>query len=230
MVDSAAATTVPSQVSTGQLPDTNGVRAAVEASYRRHLGNVDGAVASYIPSLARASAQLFGICVVAADGREVGVGDYEVPFSIQSVSKPFVFALVCDAVGPEQARSLLGVNATGFPFNSVVAIEVNEDRTMNPMVNAGAIATTSLVPGDTADEKWSVLQRVLSGFAGRELSVDEEVFASESATNQRNLGIAHLLRGHGRMYADPDLATMVYTRQCSLAVTAHDLAVMAATL
>jgi glutaminase len=229
MTELAGAPVPPVQVSTGQLPDTSGVQAAVEATYHRHLPNVDGEVASYIPVLARASAELFGIAMVAADGREVGVGDTEVEFSIQSVSKPFVFALVRDALGSGQARSLLGVNATGFPFNSVVAMEVNEGRTMNPMVNAGAMAATSLVPGDSAEEKWSLLQRTMSRFAGRDLAVDEEVFESESATNQRNLGIAHLLRGYGRIYADPGLATEVYTRQCSLAVTAHDLAVMAAT-
>jgi glutaminase len=101
---------------------------------------------------------------------------------------------------------------------------------MNPLVNAGAMATTSLVPGDTADEKWERVRQGLSRFAGRELSVNEEVYASESATNLRNQGIAHLLESYGRLYFDPDEATDVYTRQCSLEVTVHDLAVMAATL
>jgi glutaminase len=111
-----------------------------------------------------------------------------------------------------------------------MAVELNLDRTMNPLVNAGAMATTSLVPGDTADEKWERIRTGLSRFAGRELSVNEEVYASESATNLRNQGIAHLLQSYGRVYCDPDEATDVYTRQCSLEVTVHDLAVMAATL
>ena len=111
-----------------------------------------------------------------------------------------------------------------------MAVELNDERTMNPLVNAGAIATTSLVPGDTAEEKWARIRDGLSRFAGRELSHDEDVYASESATNLRNHGIAHLLESYGRLYFDPDEATDVYTRQCSLDVTVHDLAVMAATL
>ena len=140
-----------------------------------------------------------------------------------------MFALVCDAIGHEEAR-LLGVNATGLAFNSVMAIELNEERTMNPMVNAGAMATTSLVPGATKEDRWEFIVHGLSQFAGRPLDLDPEVYASESATNLRNQGIAHLLQSYGRLYADPDETTDVYTRQCSLLVSAHDLAVMGATL
>jgi glutaminase len=137
---------------------------------------------------------------------------------------------VCEAIGYGEARRRLGVNSTGFPFDSLMAVELNVDRTMNPLVTAGAMATTSLVPGDTADEKWQRIQDGLSRFAGRRLTVNEEVYASESATNLRNQGIAHLLESYGRLYFDPDQATDIYTRQCSLEVTVHDLAVMAATL
>ncbi|WP_395658410.1 glutaminase A [Nocardioides sp.] len=178
----------------------------------------------------RASPDLFGIAVVGPRGRSFEIGDVGAGFSIQSVSKPFVFALVCDTLGYEEARVRLGVNSTGFPFDSLMAVELNDQRTMNPLVNAGAIATTSLVPGATAEEKWEAVRQRLSAFAGRELVVDEEVYASESATNLRNQGIAHLLRSYERLYSDPDEATDVYTRQCSLGVTVHDLAVMAATL
>ena len=129
-----------------------------------------------------------------------------------------------------EARRKLGVNSTGMPFNSVMAIELGHDRTINPMVNAGAIATTSLIPGDTADEKWAFLLRGLSRFAGRELALDAEVYASEMSSNRRNQGIAHLLDSYDRMYFDPDQATDVYTRQCSVRVSATDLAVMGATL
>jgi len=167
---------------------------------------------------------------VGARGRSFEIGDVERTFSIQSVSKPFVFALVCEAVGDVDARRLLGVNSTGFPFDSLVAVELNVDRTMNPLVNAGAIAATSLVPGSTADEKWDRVREGLSGFAGRELGLNERVYASESATNLRNQGIAHLLQSYGRLYFDPDEATDIYTRQCSLDVSVHDLAVMASTL
>ena len=168
--------------------------------------------------------------MVGARGRSFEVGDVDTRFSIQSVSKPFVFALVCEAIGYDAARQQLGVNSTGFPFNSLMAVELNDDRTMNPLVNAGAIATTSLVPGSTAEEKFERIRDGLSRFAGRELTVNEDVYASETATNLRNQGIAHLLDSYGRLYFDPDEATDVYTRQCSLDVTVHDLAVMAATL
>src|SRR4051794_24687352 len=221
---------VRSSISTGELPEPDEVIAAVTEAYERYRANRDGAVADYIPVLAEASPDWFGISVVGARGRSFEIGDVERTFSIQSVSKPFVFALVCEAVGDIDARRLLGVNSTGFPFDSLVAVELNLDRTMNPLVNAGAMAATSLVPGSTAEEKWERVREGLSRFAGRELSLNERVYASESATNLRNQGIAHLLESYGRLYFDPDQATDIYTRQCSLDVTVHDLAVMAATL
>ena len=122
------------------------------------------------------------------------------------------------------------MNSTGFPFNSLMAVELNDARTMNPLVNAGAIATTSLVPGTTAEEKFERVRDGLSRFAGRELSMSDDVYASEAGSNMRNHGIAHLLNSYGRLYFDPDAATDVYTRQCSLEVTVHDLAAMGATL
>jgi glutaminase len=217
-------------VSTGQLPTPEVVGELLTEAYERYRTVDAGAVADYIPALARNRPDLFGACIVSAAGRMVAVGDAAYRFSIQSVSKPFVFALVCDAIGHDAARRRLGVNSTGLPFNSVMAIELNEDRTMNPMVNAGAIATTSLVPGDTAAGKWRYLHEGLSRFAGRELELDEEIYESEAATNLRNQGIAHLLDSYDRLYFDPDEATDVYTRQCSLMVSAEDLAVMGATL
>jgi len=145
------------------------------------------------------------------------------------VSKPFVFALVCEAIGAEEARERLGVNATGLAFNSLAAIEHGAGRT-NPMVNAGAIATTSLVPGASAQERWKFIHDGLSRFAGRELPLNEEVYASASATNFRNRSIARLLESYDRLYCDAKQATDLYTRQCSLNVSAKDLAVMGATL
>ena len=222
--------TTPPLVSTGELPRPEDVRRVVTEAYDRYRSNADGVVADYIPALANASPDQFGICVVGARGRSFEIGDVGTLFSIQSVSKPFVFALVCEEVGYESARHQLGVNSTGFPFNSLMAIELNADRTMNPLVNAGAIASTSLVPGGTAEQKFARIRDGLSRFAGRELRINEEVYASEAASNMRNQGIAHLLYSYGRLYFDPDEATDVYTRQCSLDVTVHDLAVMAATL
>ena len=225
--DEAAAS---SSVSTGELPQSGEVAALVTEAYERYRGNGDGAVADYIPALADASPDWFGISVVGARGRSFEIGDVDTSFSIQSVSKPFVFALVVEAIGYTEARSRLGVNSTGFPFDSLMAVELNVDRTMNPLVNAGAMATTSLMPGDTAEEKWERIRDGLSRFAGRELEVNQQVYASESATNLRNQGIAQLLQSYDRLYFDPEQSTDVYTRQCSLEVTVHDLAVMAATL
>jgi glutaminase len=222
--------TDPCPISTGHLPDPEWVRQLVLEAYECYRGLDEGKVADYIPALARVPRDLFGIVVVGVNGNVMEVGDVNHLFTIQSISKPFVFALVCQEIGYLEARAKLGVNATGLPFNSVMAIELNVDRTMNPMVNAGAIAATSLIPGDSAAEKWRFVQEGLSRFAGRPLELDVEVYESEAATNQRNRGIARLLESYGRMYCDPLVATDVYTRQCALAVTAHDLAIMAATL
>jgi glutaminase len=220
----------PFLVSTGHLAAPPLVEALVKAAYQRYKGLDEGKVADYIPALAKVPRELFGISIVGVDGRAFEIGDSRHEFSIQSVSKPFVFALVSEAIGTEEARAKVGANATGLPFNSVMAIELNADRTMNPMVNAGAIATTSLAPGDTADAKWRFIREGLSRFAGRELAMDDEIYESEAATNQRNRGIARLLEGYERMYFDSLQATDVYTKQCSLLVSATDLAVMGATL
>jgi glutaminase len=220
----------PFLISTGHLAPLQEVEVLVRAAYERYKGLDEGKVADYIPALAKVSRKLFGICVVGTSGNSFAIGDAKHEFSIQSVSKPFVFALVSEAIGTEEARGKVGANATGLPFNSVMAIELNADRTMNPMVNAGAIATTSLVPGDTAEAKWRFVQEGLSRFAGRDLKMDREIYESEAATNQRNRGIARLLEGYERMYFDALQATDVYTRQCSLLVSATDLAVMGATL
>ncbi len=174
--DADGPTDVRSFVSTGHLPDPDDVQEHLEVAFARCADVRDGAVADYIPALAQASPDLFGACIVDVDGRVHAVGSAREPFSIQSVSKPFVFALVCEAVGAEEARTRLGVNATGLPFNSVMAVELNDNRTMNPMVNAGAIATTSLVPGDSAEEKWANVLDGLSRFAGHRLELDDDVY------------------------------------------------------
>ncbi len=221
---------VVSQVSTGRLPMPDEIKELLAAAHRSYRDVADGAVADYIPALAAASPDLFGIAVAGVGGRVFGVGDASHPFTIQSVAKPFVFALVCEALGHREVRSRLGVNATGLPFDSVMAVELAADGLTNPMVNSGAIATTSLVPGRTSELKWRFLREGLSRFAGRDLEVDEAALDSELATNGRNEALARLLVGHGRIYFDPDETTDVYTRQGALVVTATDLAVMGATL
>jgi glutaminase len=217
-------------VSTGTLPSRETVRALVGAAYQRYRGANEGKLADYIPALAEADAAWFGICVADTHGETFAVGDAEQTFSLQSVSKPFVFALVCDRLGAEVVADRLGVDATGLGFNSVMAIELRPEHTTNPLVNSGAIATTSLLPGSNARERWESICAGLSCFAGRTLVIDQRVYESEAAHNARNSGIAHLLHGYGRVYCDPDEATDAYTRQCSLLMSARDLAVMGATL
>jgi glutaminase len=217
-------------VSTGELPEPEVVTQQLDEALTRYRSVETGKVADYIPALAKASADWFGISVVGVRGRQATVGDGDILFSIQSISKPFVFALVCEELGQDVVRQKIGVNNTGLPFNSVMAIELNPDRTMNPMVNAGAIATTSLVPGTTADEKWQFILDGLSRFAGRPLEVDDDVYASESATNEHNRGIATLVAAYGRLYAEPAQTVDLYTRQCSLKISVGDLAVMGSTL
>lgn len=218
------------EAATGPLPGWERVEQLVHAAHERYRGVDAGVVADYIPVLAEADPDWFGICVADTAGGVHEVGDTGIPFSIQSISKAFVYALVCEEFGHERIGDLVGVDNTGLPFNSVIALELNGGHPMNPMVNAGAIASTALVAGDTGEEKWRTIQEGLSRFAGRPLEVDERVYASEAETNSRNQGIARLLQSYGRLDADPGETVDIYTRQCSLLVTARDIAVMGATL
>jgi glutaminase len=217
-------------VSTGRLPAPERVSDLVAEAYARYQANTDGQNSQVYPALARVPDELFGICVVDTGGNVYATGDADYDFTIMSVSKPFVFALVCQEIGVEWARHQIGVNATGRAFNSLAAIEQSPDGRTNPMVNAGAIATTSLVPGATLEAKWQFIHDGLSRFAGRSLPLNDDVYASASLTNYRNQSIARLLQSYGRIYMDPVDATDLYTMQCSVNVSAKDLAVMGATL
>jgi glutaminase len=217
-------------VSTGHLPTPDLISALVSEAHHRFKSNNEGRNSNVYPALARVPSELFGVCVVGTSGNVYASGETDYEFSIMSVSKPFVFALVCQELGADQAREKLGANATGLAFNSLAAIERGSDGRTNPMVNAGAIATTSLVPGTTVEAKWQFIYDGLSRFAGRKLPLNEEVYASASETNHRNQSIARLLQSYGRIYLDPAQATDLYTKQCSLNVSAKDLAVMGATL
>ncbi|MBS1905024.1 MAG: glutaminase A, partial [Actinobacteria bacterium] len=221
---------VPQLSSTGALPQGSRVEQLVAEAHERYAGQHDGVVADYIPILAEADPEWFGLSVTDVDGASYSIGDAGIAFSIQSISKAFVFALAADEIGHAAVHETVGVNNTGLAFNSVVAVELNDGSPMNPMVNAGAIATTALVPGAHADERWQRIRDGLSRFAGRPLALDGEVYRSESFTNHRNHALARLLQSYDRLAIDPDEAVDIYTRQCSLAVTAQDLAVMGSTL
>ena len=220
----------PSYVSTGRLPSPEQIRALVAEAHERYRVNGEGQSSQVYPALARVPSELFGICVVGTSGNVYAVGDADYEFTIMSVSKPFVFALVSQQLGVAEVRQRIGVNATGLAFNSLAAIEQGDDGRTNPMVNAGAIATTSLVPGTSLESHWQFIHDGLSRFAGRTLPLNDEVYSSASETNFRNQSIARLLQSYGRVYMDPADAVDLYTKQCSLNVSAKDLAVMGATL
>jgi len=188
----------------------------------------DGAVADYIPELGKADPAHFGISLATLDGHVYEVGDTKIPFTIQSMSKPFVFALALDTLGASKVESAIGVEPSGDPFNS---IRLNaENHPFNPMVNAGAIACTGLIHEARGDGTFEYIRQALGRFAGRELGVDEAVYASESATGDRNRAIGYLLRTNAVLRDRVDLVLDVYFRQCAVLVTARDAAVMAATL
>jgi glutaminase len=187
-----------------------------------------GAVADYIPELGKADPDHFGISLATLDGHVYEVGDTRIPFTIQSMSKPFVFALALDTLGAARVESAIGVEPSGDPFNS---IRLNADNhPFNPMVNAGAIACSGLIHEAKGDDAFEYIRQALGRFAGRELEVDEAVFASESATGDRNRAIGYLLRTSAVVKDDVGAVLEVYFRQCSVLVTARDIAVMAATL
>lgn len=223
-------TGVPTRVSTGHLPGAETVEEAISAAVTHALPHTEGAVADYIPTLAAADPETFGVALAEVDGDVHEWGDSRVEFSIQSISKAFVYALVCEELGHATVHERVGVNNTGLPFNSVMALELNDGHPMNPMVNAGALVTTSLVPAPTPARQWDHIRRGLGAFCGRELDVDEQTYGAESRTNGRNRAIAQLLASYGRLDGDAEAVVDVYTRQCSLAVTTRDLAVMGATL
>jgi glutaminase len=202
----------------------------VAEAHNYFKSNAEGKNSPVYPALARVPSDLFGLCIVGTNGNVYAAGDAEYQFTIMSVSKPFLFALVCQELGADEVRGKIGANATGLAFNSLAGIEQSPDGRTNPMVNSGAIATTSLVPGVTFEAKWRFIHEGLSRFAGRILPLNDEVYASASETNYRNQSIARLLQSYGRIYLDPGQAVDLYTKQCALNVSAKDLAIMGATL
>lgn len=199
-------------------------------AHAKFAGVRDGKNADYIPALAEVPSELFGIALVTPDGQLFAVGDSTALFSIQSISKVFTMAQVMQDRGPNFFVEGVGVDATGDVFNSIVAIEKYKGHEMNPLVNPGAIATSGAVAGKKDKEKWSKILANHEAFAGRKLEVNKKVYESEAATNQRNQAIGALMFAYGLIQDDPIMVTDVYTRQCSINVSARDLAVMAGTL
>jgi glutaminase len=189
----------------------------------------NGEVATYIPELAKANPDLFGICLVTATGAIYEVGDSHHPFTIQSISKAFAYGLALEDRGGPAVLAKIGMEPTGDAFNSI-SLEPVTGRPRNPMINAGAIATTSLINGKSPQDRLQRLLKMLGLYAGRELKVDEAVFRSEKETGHGNRAIGHMLRKFDIITEDPNLSLELYFKQCSVSVSARDLGIMAATL
>jgi len=210
------------------------IQAALDAALTKYAKIQEGKNADYIPALAKVDPNIYGIALVTADGKVYTAGDVKSQVSIQSISKVFTMAKVMEESGPAAIFDTIGVDATGMRFNSIVSIEQSEKLLggpeMNALVNPGAIAATSMVKGADRAAIWQSILDWYSAFAGRPLGVDAEVFKSESESNQRNQAIGYLMYAYGYIKAEPLRATDIYTEQCSVAVNAKDLAIMAATL
>jgi glutaminase len=205
------------------------VRQYLDRIRAEHAATDDGALAGYIPELTRVDPAGFGVSLSSADGFIYESGDAAVEFTIQSISKPFTYALALDRIGQDAVDAKIGVEPSGEAFNEI-SVDKTTKKPKNPMINAGAIAAVSLIPAGTPDERFGVIQDFYSAFAGRRLELDHEVYASEKASGSRNRAIAYMLQSFGVLDDDPDDVLDVYFRQCSLNVTATDLARMAATL
>src|SRR6478735_4010309 len=206
------------------------IDAVMAEVYNKYKGLQEGKNADYIPELAKVPSEQFAIVIVTTDGKVYSQGDIDALYSIQSISKVFTLARNIEDLGPQAIQDKIGVDATGEKFNSALIVERQKGKEINPFVNAGAIASTSLIKGNTYEEKWKVIMDTHNDFAGRQLAVNEPVYKSEAATNQHNQALASLLNSFERMYWDPAKTVDIYTKQCAINVNTKDLANMAATL
>jgi glutaminase len=206
------------------------IKSAIQTAYTHYRGLNEGKNADYIPALAQVPSTYFGVAVTDAGGKVHEVGDSRELFSIQSICKVFTAALVMQESGNQRIEDTVGVDATGQVFNSITAIEQYRGKEMNPFVNPGAIATVGNVKGSSPDEVWNKILQFHSDFAGRPLEVNQPVYKSESDTNQRNRAISSLMSAYERFPMEPAVAVDLYTRACSINVSARDLSVMGATL
>jgi len=206
------------------------LKAAVNDAYQKFKSDGSGKNADYIPYLAHVDSKLFGIAVVTTDNKSYTLGDLDYAFSIQSISKVFTLALAMEELGVDKVFERVGNEPTGRAFNSVQAVVDMPSHTGNALVNAGAIATTSLISGRNAEEKWNKILGFYGAAAGEKLTLIDEVYKSEAATNQGNRALAALLLKYDRIYGEPLEAVDIYTKQCSVGVNVKQLARMGATL
>jgi glutaminase len=201
---------------------------ALERVWSAQRGNQEGSVAHYIPELGKACPDDFGLAIATVAGQVFAVGDAEVPFTIQSISKAFAFCLALEMAGPAEVDARVGVEPSGDPFNAIM-FDPETNRPFNPMVNAGAIAVAGILCEHLGSNAFDLMMERFSAAAGRELILNEEIYRSEAETGHRNRAIAHLLLANGILAVPPDEALDLYFRQCSISVTAIDLAQMGAT-
>lgn len=207
------------------------LKAAVNAAYTSLKENREGRNADYIPYLANVDSQLFGIAVCLPGGETITVGDSNYRFGIESISKVATAILVLKEYGAETLLDMIGADATGMPFNSVLAILLENEHPSTPLVNAGAISAVSMVrPVGNSRGKWEAIERNIEELCGSRAPLIDELYRSESVSNHNNRAIAWLLKSYNRIYDDPELSLDLYTRQCSLGVTAKQLSIMAATI
>lgn len=211
-------------------PIPKDLQPVVKAAYDKFKDDQSGKNADYIPELAKVPSELFGVVIVTAKGKVYAAGDVDYAFSIQSVSKPFTAALVMQEQGAEAIKDKIGVEPTGQKFNSILATQIIPQVSANPLVNSGAIASVSMVQATSADERFNKILNFFDQLSGAKLSVIDSVYKSEAATNQRNRAHAYILAASDRIYSDPMEAVDVYTKQCSIGVTARQLGIMGATL
>ncbi len=207
------------------------LREALEQAHERFRTDTAGKNADYIPYLASVPLSLFGIAATLPDGETLTVGDCDYSFGIESVSKVPTALLAMNQHSAESVLDKIGADATGLPFNSIMAILLENDHPSTPLVNAGAISACSMIlPTGNAEGKWNAIRNFIEELCGSPVKVIDELYRSESDTNFNNRAIAWLLRNYERIYDDPDMSLDLYTRQCSLGITARQLAVMAATI
>ena len=226
---SDAGVDAPRTVPAPLLPGANVIEAGLGDVLAEYESVKEGAVADYIPELAGVDPDRFGIALASVRGHVYSAGDDEVAFTIQSSSKPFVYALAVGELGSDVVERHVGLEPSGEPFNAI-SLDAITGRPDNPLINAGAIVTTSLIPGGDPAARFERIHRFVSACAGRTLGVDEAVFRSEHDTGDRNRALAFLARSTGVLGSDVEAATSLYFRQCSILVTGRDLSVMAATL
>ncbi len=211
-------------------PSSERVEAVVREAYEKFRSDTSGKNADYIPYLAQVDSKLFGVAVVSTDNHVFEIGDVKYSFSIQSISKVYTLALAMEELGYDKVFQRIGSEPTGRAFNSVLAVVDMPTHTGNPLVNAGAIATTSLISGNKEDEKWNKILDFYGKVAGEKLVLIDEVYKSEAATNAGNKALSMLLAKYERIYADPIESVDIYTKQCSVGVNATQLARMGAVL